>query len=474
MIDIKEFQAKSAAWIDAHAEDIVRDLQALAQIPSASRADLAEPGAPFGPDCRKILDYALDYAAKNGFETENYDYYCGAAYMGDKDNDIAIISHLDVVPEGSDWRWPPYSAHREGDYLFGRGVDDNKGPAIACLYVMKMLKEMEIPLKHGVRLFFGCSEETGMQDMLYYREHYKLPKFTLVPDGAFPVNYAQKGSLNANITRELGGQIVEFKGGEVPNMVPPHATALVKLDAAKLADAVSGMEGVEVAPEGELARVNASGMAAHASTPEHGKNAFAILADALIASGMLEGESLAAMQAVKAVALDIHGEAYDIACEDPDTGKTTMCIGVASTEGGKITLTVDCRLSIACDQKQVGEALTAAAAKNGFVTTDLHTTEPVYVPKDDPKVQALQKLYFDMTGDPAEPYSMGGGTYARVFGQALTFGPGGSPISKDKRPEWLAPGHGGAHAPDEYLYIPGLLELAKIYACAILLLDELL
>ena len=41
---------KIDAWIEAHREELIADIQAFARIRSVSRADLAEPGAPFGPD----------------------------------------------------------------------------------------------------------------------------------------------------------------------------------------------------------------------------------------------------------------------------------------------------------------------------------------------------------------------------------------------------------------------------------------
>jgi len=67
---------------------------------------------------------------------------------------------------------------------------------------------------------------------------------------------------------------------------------------------------------------------------------------------------------------------------------------------------------------------------------------------------------------------MGGGTYARVIENAITYGPGIPGL--DARPADLPEGHGGAHAPDEYLYIPGLMKGAAIYACAIKALDEII
>ena len=39
---------ESLAWMQAHQDEMVADLQSFARIRSVSRADLAEEGAPFG------------------------------------------------------------------------------------------------------------------------------------------------------------------------------------------------------------------------------------------------------------------------------------------------------------------------------------------------------------------------------------------------------------------------------------------
>ena len=69
-----------------------------------------------------------------------------------------------------------------GDFLIGRGVSDNKSPGVMTLFIMRMFRELGIELKHGVRLIFGSSEETGMQDMDYFRANVTQPVVTLVPE----------------------------------------------------------------------------------------------------------------------------------------------------------------------------------------------------------------------------------------------------------------------------------------------------
>lgn len=71
--------------------------------------------------------------------------------------EIGIWNHLDVVPEGKGWIYPPYTCTEKDGYLIGRGVQDNKGPAVAVLYAMKYCREKEILNNIKVRQILGMS-----------------------------------------------------------------------------------------------------------------------------------------------------------------------------------------------------------------------------------------------------------------------------------------------------------------------------
>jgi succinyl-diaminopimelate desuccinylase len=52
----------------------------------------------------------LELAERLGFQVKNVDGYAGHAEFGEGEETMGILGHLDVVPEGSGWTYPPYEA----------------------------------------------------------------------------------------------------------------------------------------------------------------------------------------------------------------------------------------------------------------------------------------------------------------------------------------------------------------------------
>ncbi|HRX25858.1 MAG TPA: peptidase M20, partial [Aminivibrio sp.] len=87
--------------IDAMKDELVAAIQDVVRIPSVG-GEPAE-GAPYGEGPRKCLDWTLAFAEKMGFRTKNVDNVAGWAEMGEGDEMVAVLGHLDVVPEGKGW-----------------------------------------------------------------------------------------------------------------------------------------------------------------------------------------------------------------------------------------------------------------------------------------------------------------------------------------------------------------------------------
>ena len=265
-------------WIDEHKNELIDALSANLKIASLKDTDAAAEGAPFGPMIRRALDTALDCGRSLGFETVDYDGYCGAIDMPAGEEQLGIICHLDVVPEGSGWTYPPYGAEIHDGKLYARGTMDDKGPAYAALFAMKAVKECKIPLKRSVRLILGCDEESGMSCLKHYNRVAKAPTLSFSPDAEYPVVNSEKMIFRTEYKKEFKSGIT-IKAGTRRNVVPGEAVATVPMALSRIVPIMEAfMEGSEFACSAEAidensTRIIMKGLAAHASAPEHGKNA---------------------------------------------------------------------------------------------------------------------------------------------------------------------------------------------------------
>ncbi|HML37480.1 MAG TPA: M20/M25/M40 family metallo-hydrolase, partial [Bacillota bacterium] len=127
--------------LEKNLDSMISDLKGLLQIPSI--AGEAEGEYPFGKEVQKALEYMLNLGKSMGFEVKNVDNYGGHIdFPGSGEGVMALVGHIDVVPEGEGWTWEPFDGTVKDGWIYGRGVQDDKGPTMVALYVMKILKDL--------------------------------------------------------------------------------------------------------------------------------------------------------------------------------------------------------------------------------------------------------------------------------------------------------------------------------------------
>lgn len=458
----EQLQQKIEEFIAANRAPLVADIGRLIAVRSVEGQP--QPGAPFGEGPRKALETALQIGAEMGFKPQPGDNYVGWVELpGTQPGHIATITHVDVVPEGDGWTGDPYTMREREGYLLGRGVADDKGPSVLCLYLAKFFKELGMPLRYGLRVLLGTAEETGMQDIRYYLEHNPQPLFCFSPDSDFPVSYGEKGHLTGTFTApKTAGNLVEFAGGVANNVIPSRATCLVKANAA----ALQATERVSVKEENGMVRLEAEGIGGHASTPQGSINAIALLVNYLLEHNLLTGEELPFMQFLSRLHGSTAGSGVNIACQDDIFGELTIIGGVISLKEGQLRQQIDIRFPTAATGDTLATALAAQAAKAGAAFHMDSAVEPFHIPEDSPVVQTLLGVYNEVTGKSKKAYTMGGGTYARCFKNAASFGPD---EPDEEKPAFAGPMHGA----DEAVSINSLLEALKIYILTVWRLQQI-
>lgn len=462
----KELGAAVEAWGRDHRQELVQDIIHIVNQKSVSRP--GESGYAYGSDCKNCADTMLDLVKQYGFETENDDYYTVSALMpGSGEGELGILGHLDVVPEGDGWHYEPYNAIEKDGFVIGRGSSDNKGAVLMSLYVMRALKELGVDFRHTIRLICGFNEEAGMQDVEHYLSCHQPPVYTIVCDGGWAMCIGEKGILGADLVQSARtGNLVSLQAGVAHNAVPGEAAAVLSgLDTAEIIKLAGPAADITVKEENGLVRVTASGKAGHAAFPWNCDNAVYKLTHFLAEHKLVTGEAGKAVENLAELFGDDYGTGLGIAFEDKESGKTTCAATILTFENGEIGQHIDTRYAITQQSEALQAALKASCTARGVELRNLHDSPGRYTDPDAPVTKMLMDTVHEFLGEGYEAYTMGGGTHARKFPNALPYGPGGIKIENP---------FGMAHGIDEAVSIEALLMSMSTYAVALRRLDQML
>lgn len=441
-------------------EEIIKSVQDSIRIKSVLGE--AKEGMPFGEDVHRAFEHCLGLSEALGFKTVNVDNYVGYAEYGQGDEMVAVLGHLDVVPEGEGWTYPPYAAEIHDGKIFGRGAIDDKGPTIAALYALKAIKELSLPLNRRVRVFFGLNEETGSKCVKHYVDNGgELPVCGFTPDAEYPIINGEKGIVGGKYTRKLNqqGDIIlnSIRGGIASNVVPDYAEAVITLPQSKCEAVKRNAEGVEeikIEEKEDSLVIKAYGISAHGSTPEKGKNAISHLLLFLGKIGF-EGDAKEFVDFMNEyIGLYLYGEGLGIYLEDEISGKLIFNLGVISGNKEEISLLINMRYPVTKQYEDFADTFKEKMKLGKLDEVYLGYKGPLYVSPDTDFIKKLQKVYEEKTGDKAELISIGGGTYAKAMPNVVAFGPifKGEPLVE--------------HKPDEFIAIDSLIKNVQIMAAA--------
>ncbi len=355
------------------------------------------------------LSHFLDHAEELGFRTmTTSERDVGIVEMGQGDETVGILVHLDVVSIGDREKWTddPFQGILRDGYLWGRGTEDDKGGAVMSLYAMKAVQELGLPMRRKVWLIVGTSEESKWTDIASFKREFSTPCCGFSPDGRFPIFNVEKGyaDIVLNFYRDGKRGIQKLQGGDSPNTIPSKAKIILQ--------------------DGRSVTVH--GVATHSSVPKEGDNAVLKLCHKLEA---MEGNgfdfSLSSPDSWQTTAeqrtlqidddIDVlHGEYI---------GLTTIVPTIIALERDHVRLTINVRNKFGTTKEDILNAFAAHAYEYGYEVTVLDYLEPMMVSRELPFLNTLVEVSDEYGVDSNFRYAPGT-SYAKSMKNFVSMGTG--------------------------------------------------
>lgn len=415
---------------------------------------------------------------------------------------LGIASHIDVVTPAGEWQHPPFSGEIEDGIMYGRGMQDDKGPLMQVLYGLFAVRQAGVELPCDVRLIIGTQEETGdWSDIDHYLEQRSAPDYGFTPDADFPLIIGEKGMCNVQFRAkwpklaphpETSMEFLRFDGGTRSNIVPDKAEIALRFPIESKHEVMKELvrettqftvdhpgSNVTLVPNNEKeleaegyyeALVTFIGKAAHSSTPDKGYNA---VADALRFFSDVEtlpDAVRAFVQFLAVLSSETDGSPLQVESSHPFVGDTTAALTVLriGPQEGEALLNVRTTMGLSGDtvMEKARTAATEFTRLSGLeleVTRKGNQVDAIYLDPDGPQVgpflASLRQAYELVVGEPCKQVAIGGTTYAKGLPNCCAFGP-------------VLPGKDEAlaHQADEHMAVDSIARNALIYGLSVALM----
>jgi acetylornithine deacetylase/succinyl-diaminopimelate desuccinylase-like protein len=219
---------------EAAHRDNVTNLQRLVQIDTTNPPGNESKAATF---LKAILD-------REGIQSEIVEKVPGRGNLiarlkgNGKKKPLLLMGHTDVVGvEREKWTVEPFAGAIQGDYMYGRGVSDDKGMTMTCVQVMLLLKRSGAALDRDVILLAEAGEEssTGVGINFVIQQHWEkiACEFALNEGGGFRLENGEVKYLAVSPTEKVPRTLLlRAKGTSGHGSKPRLDNAIVHLAAA--------------------------------------------------------------------------------------------------------------------------------------------------------------------------------------------------------------------------------------------------
>lgn len=154
---LSQAQIKQPDWAKLQ-DETIRHFQAILKINSSVATGYEAP----------VVEYLKSVLDKEGIATQvfyndpKHPNLVARLKGSGKKKPVLLMAHTDVVSvDTTKWIHPPFSATRDGGYVYARGAVDDKDNVVAALMVILQLKRMNIALDRDVIFLAEAGEESN-------------------------------------------------------------------------------------------------------------------------------------------------------------------------------------------------------------------------------------------------------------------------------------------------------------------------
>ncbi len=159
---------------------------------------------------KEIALFVKDYLEKIGLKCKIYE------FVKNRENVVALLKspaknaktilispHLDTVPAGSGWKFPPFKGIVHNGRIYGRGASDCKGNLAVAMEVLNSIIEDRAKIKNNIIFAATADEEAGSKFGLIplLKKNILKADYALILDAdGFDIITTQKGLIHFKIS----------------------------------------------------------------------------------------------------------------------------------------------------------------------------------------------------------------------------------------------------------------------------------
>lgn len=194
-------------------------------------------------EMKRAVDWLKNKLENLGFKIEIYKSDGHPIVFGELNNfkdkpTMLIYGHYDVQPPEplNEWNTEPFQLTEKGDFLYARGISDDKGQLFAHIKALEIFKEEKKKIPFNVKVIFEGEEEIGSPSLQKFLKDYKdrlKANFAMISDnpmlarGIPSLSYGLRGLLYIEL--KVIGPDKDLHSGRFGGVIPNPCIHLCKI-----------------------------------------------------------------------------------------------------------------------------------------------------------------------------------------------------------------------------------------------------